>query len=201
MPCGGNVLSAATVAMARVVASVFEGLWHSTQYSVLLRRLPCSDRETWQALQLASATTDAVSSGGSCRNGVGERICARAARTTARLQSAFGHITGSGSRPESGVAIVGCWAGHGELQGGSLRQRDVDALIILQREGDGRVLPRRGIGHAGNGKTEAGDLRIRVLGVQSRCVGGHHVRAHNGGIENLLILGHVAGGTLRVIRL
>src|ERR1700688_510932 len=57
MPCGGAALSAATVAMARVLASVFDGLWHSTQYSVLLRKPPCSESDTWHWLQLASATT------------------------------------------------------------------------------------------------------------------------------------------------
>ena len=39
------------------LASVFDGLWHSTQYSVLLRRPPCSESATWQLLQLLSATT------------------------------------------------------------------------------------------------------------------------------------------------
>ena len=43
--------------VGRWLASVFDGLWHSTQYSVLLRRPPCSIRSTWQPLQLASATT------------------------------------------------------------------------------------------------------------------------------------------------
>ena len=57
MPCGGSALSLATVALARVDASVFDGLWHSTQYSVLLRSPPCSDSATWQLLQLLSATT------------------------------------------------------------------------------------------------------------------------------------------------
>src|ERR1700691_6321800 len=57
MPCGGNALSAATTALGRWLISVFDGLWHSTQYSVLLRRLPCSESATWQALQLLSATT------------------------------------------------------------------------------------------------------------------------------------------------
>src|SRR5271168_4658377 len=57
MPCAGAVLSDATVAVARVLASVLDGLWHITQYSVLLRRPPWSDRATWQLLQLARATT------------------------------------------------------------------------------------------------------------------------------------------------
>src|ERR1700722_4683487 len=57
MPCAGWVWYDATTAVGRVLASVFDGLWHSTQYSVLLRRPPCSIRSTWQLLQLLSATT------------------------------------------------------------------------------------------------------------------------------------------------
>ena len=34
MPCGGSALSAGSWALARVDASVFDGLWHITQYSV-----------------------------------------------------------------------------------------------------------------------------------------------------------------------
>ena len=40
-----------------LLASVFEGLWHNTQYSVLLRKPPCNESATWQVLQLLSATT------------------------------------------------------------------------------------------------------------------------------------------------
>ena len=43
MPWCGAALSAATVADARVLASVLDGLWHITQYSVLLRSVPCTD--------------------------------------------------------------------------------------------------------------------------------------------------------------
>src|SRR5271170_8408097 len=57
MPCGGWVRYDAITAPGRVLASVFDGLWHSTQYSVLLRRPPCSERSTWQLLQLLSAMT------------------------------------------------------------------------------------------------------------------------------------------------
>src|SRR5580692_5613355 len=57
IPCGGAALSAATVAVARILASVFDGLWQNTQYSVLLRRPPCSESATWQLLQLLRATT------------------------------------------------------------------------------------------------------------------------------------------------
>src|ERR1700679_3470922 len=57
IPCGGAALSAATVAVARVVASVFDGLWHITQYRVLLRSVPCRESATWDVLQLLSATT------------------------------------------------------------------------------------------------------------------------------------------------
>src|SRR5271165_1242988 len=57
MPWGGSALSAATVAAARMEASVLDGLWHNTQYSVLLRRVPCTDNATWHWLQLARATT------------------------------------------------------------------------------------------------------------------------------------------------
>src|SRR5580658_2506681 len=57
MPCGGWLRYDAITAVGRVLASVFDGLWHSTQYSVLLRRPPCSMRSTWQLLQLLSAIT------------------------------------------------------------------------------------------------------------------------------------------------
>src|ERR1039457_2874708 len=57
MPCGGCFWYDATTAVARVLASVFDGLWHSTQYSVLLRSPPCSESATWQPLQLLRATT------------------------------------------------------------------------------------------------------------------------------------------------
>src|ERR1700722_19432928 len=57
MPWGSSFLSEATTALGRWLASVFDGLWHSTQYSLLLRRPPCNIRSTWQLLQLLSATT------------------------------------------------------------------------------------------------------------------------------------------------
>src|SRR5580658_4177066 len=57
MPWNGWVRSDTTTALGRCEKSVSDGLWHSTQYSGLLRRLPCSESETWQALQLVSATT------------------------------------------------------------------------------------------------------------------------------------------------
>src|SRR5579871_4037994 len=57
IPCGGAALSAALVALTRTDASVFDGLWQNTQYSVLLRSVPCMESDTWHWLQLASATT------------------------------------------------------------------------------------------------------------------------------------------------
>src|ERR1700761_1131411 len=57
MPWLGAALSTGFVALTRTVASVLDGLWQNTQYSVLLRSDPWSCRLTWQPLQLASATT------------------------------------------------------------------------------------------------------------------------------------------------
>src|SRR5579884_977135 len=57
MPCGGAVLSLATLAMGRMETSVFDGLWQNTQYSGLFRSVPWSDSATWHWLQLVSATT------------------------------------------------------------------------------------------------------------------------------------------------
>jgi hypothetical protein len=59
----------------------------------------------------------------------------------------------------------------------------------------------KGVGHAGNGQVEAGQQRIRILRVQSRCVGGHHVRTQDGGIERRLALRDMAIGALAVVRL
>src|SRR5665213_3787121 len=53
IPWGGSALSAATMADARSVASVFDGLWHITQYSVLFRSVPCRESATWHWLQLS----------------------------------------------------------------------------------------------------------------------------------------------------
>ena len=47
MPCGGAFLSDATCAMARIEASVSDGLWHMTQYSMLFRNDPWTERFTW----------------------------------------------------------------------------------------------------------------------------------------------------------
>ena len=111
MPWAGAALSDATVAVARVLASVFDGLWHSTQYSVLLRRPPCSESATWQLLQLLERTT--VRRGATAEPSTeklttgfmaptrrsAERLC-RPAPFTRRARLATDGVRPGGSRPE-----------------------------------------------------------------------------------------------------
>src|SRR5579864_8315829 len=55
--CGGNSLSAGTVAFFRLPASFWLGLWHSTHCSIWLRFSPCTERRLWHWLQLLILTT------------------------------------------------------------------------------------------------------------------------------------------------
>ena len=58
-----------------------------------------------------------------------------------------------------------------------------------------------GVGYARDRHFDARDERIRVLRISGRRVVGHHVRAHDGGIEGRLALRDMAVGALRVVRL
>src|SRR4051794_33434243 len=57
MACGGSALSAGSTATTRRAASVPLGVWERKHRSIWLRVLPCSDREEWQPLHLATSTT------------------------------------------------------------------------------------------------------------------------------------------------